>query len=139
MLLSIIRIERTPLLQVYFSYFIAKRGTIFKYIFIEEDTQFCSACFSIGLFYYGPANWPFRRHTTRELFIIIIYYKDFLYFLLNQFFQKNVFFWVLLYENQESFGERCSLISGILQGLVKTCKKYIEVNQFLLLSCSLEK
>ena len=46
-------------------------------------------------------------------------------------------FCVLAEENQEAFSEKCSLISGvILQGLVKICKKYIEVNLFLLLSCS---
>ena len=39
----------------------------------------------------------------------------------------------------QSFSERCSLKSYILQGLVKTCKRYIEANHFLLLSCSLER
>ena len=49
------------------------------------------------------------------------------------------FFCVLAWENQVAFGERCSCISGALQGLVKICKKYMEVNHFLFLSCSLEK
>ena len=45
------------------------------------------------LTYYAPANWSFRRQILRtNYFIIIIYYEVFLYFLLNQFFQKIVFF-----------------------------------------------
>ena len=46
---------------------------------------------------------------------------------------------ILTQENQEAFSESCSLISGALQGLVKICKKYMEVNHFLLLIYSLEK
>ena len=46
-------VERIPLLQVYFSHFIAKQGTIFKDICFKQGTQFCSAR---GLIYYGPAN-----------------------------------------------------------------------------------
>ena len=89
----IIWFERIPLLQVYFSYFIAKQGTIFKDICIKEDTQFCSACSSSGLIYHGPANWSFRRQIPRTgYFIIIVYYEVFCIFLLNQFFQKIVFF-----------------------------------------------
>ena len=68
--------------------------------------------------------------------IIIIYYEVFLYFFPNQFFQKIVFFCVLAEENEEAFSGRCSLISGVLQGLVKICKKYMEVNLFLLISCN---
>ena len=51
-----------------------------------------------------------------DLQIIIIYYEVFLIFFLNQFFQKIVFFafW------RPNISERCSLMSGILQGLVKT-------------------
>ena len=48
---------------------------------------------------------------------------------------KNVFFFVLAKENQEVFSESCSLLSGFLQGFLKICKKYMEVNHFLLLSC----
>ena len=61
-----------------------------------------------------------------DLQIIIIYYEVFLIFFLNQFFQKIVFFafW------RPNISERCSLMSGILQGLVKTWKIYIEVNRF---------
>ena len=39
-------------------------------------------------------------------------------------------------ENQETFSEKCSVISNVLPGLVKICKKYMDVNLFLLLSCS---
>ena len=40
------------------------------------------------------------------------------------------FFCILAQEYQEAFSERCSLISGVLQGLVKICKKYMGVNHF---------
>ena len=137
--LPIIWIERIPLLQVHFSYFTAKQGTIFKGICIKEGNQLCSSCSSSGLIYYGLANWSFhlrRQIPLANYFIISIYYENFLYFFLNQFFQKIVF---LPSENQKTFSEKCSLISVILQGLVKTCEKYIEVNHFLLLGYSLEK
>ena len=147
--LPIIWIERIPLLQVYFNYFIAKQGTIFKDICFKQGIQFCSACSSSGLIYYGPANCSFRRQMSCANYffiiiiiiiiitIIIIYYEVFLYFSPYQFFP--IFFCVLAKENQEAFSERFSLKSGVLQGLVKICKKYMEVNHFLLLSCSLEK
>ena len=53
-------------------------------------------------------------------------------------FPKNciIFFCILEQENQEGFSESCSLISGVLQGLVRISKKYMEVNLFLLLSWS---
>ena len=49
--------------------------------------------------------------------------------------------YVLVQENLEAFHLlRCvSLISGILQGVAKIFKKYMEVNHFLLLSCSLKR
>ena len=68
--------------------------------------------------------------------ISIIYHKVVLYFFPNQIFQKIVFSCVLLEENQETFSEKCSPTSGVLQGLVKICKKYMEVNLILLLTCS---
>ena len=68
--------------------------------------------------------------------IIIIYDEAFLYFFPNQFFQHIAFFCILGEENQEAFSEKCYLMSGALQGLVKICKKYMEVNLFLLLSCT---
>ena len=46
---------------------------------------------------------------------------------------------VLVEENPETFTERCSLITCILQGVAKIFKKYVKVNHFLRLSCSLEK
>ena len=53
-------------------------------------------------------------------------------------FPKNciIFFCILEQEIQEGFSESCSLISGVLQGLVRISKKYMEVNLFLLLSWS---
>ena len=92
-----------------------ERITLFKDICFKQGTQLCSACSSSGLIYYGPSNWPFRRQRS---FIIIIYNEAFLYFLSE-------------YINPETFNERCSLISRVLQGLVKICKKYMEVNNFL--------
>ena len=49
--------------------------------------------------------------------------------------------YVLVQENLEAFHLlRCvSLISGILQGVAKIFKKYMEINHFLLLSCSLKR
>ena len=121
-------IERIPLLQVYLSHFI-------------QGTQLWSACSSSGLIYYGSENWSFRREMPcANYFIIVIYYEDFLYFVPTQFFVVFfvvVFFCVLAYENKEAFSERCSLVSGVVQCLVKTCEKYTEVNHFVLLSCSL--
>ena len=108
---------------------------------IKQGNRFCSVCFSISVIYYGPANWSCRRQIPCvNYFIIIIFYEVFLCFFLSQFFQKNVFsFCVLVLENQEAFSESCSFISGVLQGLGKICKNYMEVNHFLLLICNLEK
>ena len=64
-------IERIPLLQVYFSHFIVKQGTVFKDICFKQGTQFCSACSSSGLIYYGPANWSFRRQIPCANYFII--------------------------------------------------------------------
>ena len=135
--LPIIWIERISLLQVYLNQFIAKQCTIFEDTCFKQGTQFCSACSSGGLIYYGPANWLFRRHIVRELFSYqYLLWIFFLYFLPNQFFQKIAFFCVLV---KEAFSERYCLVSGVLEGLVKICKKYMELNPFLLLSCSLEE
>ena len=49
-------IERISLLQVHFSHFIAKQGTISKDICFKQGTQFSSAGSNSGLIYYGPAN-----------------------------------------------------------------------------------
>ena len=93
MYLPIIWMEKIPLLQVYLSHFIAKQDSIFIDICFKQGTQFCSACSSIGLIYYGPANWSFRRHIPyANYFIIIIYYEVFLYFFPNNFSKKVYFF-----------------------------------------------
>ena len=44
-------IERILLLQVYFSHFITKQGTVFKDICFMQGTQFCSTRSSSGLIY----------------------------------------------------------------------------------------
>ena len=107
--LPIIWIERIPLLQVYFSYFIAKQSTIFKDICIKEGTKFCSACFSSGLIYHGPANWSCRRQMPRANYYYYITWR-FLYFFLNQFFQKIVsFFFSFLHKKIRSH-----LVKGVL-------------------------
>ena len=72
-----------------------------------------------------------------RIIVLFISYEVFVFFS-ESIFLKNCIFCVLALERQVSFSEWYSLISGILQGLVKTCKKYIEVNHFSLLSCSLE-
>ena len=60
----IISMERIPLLQVYFIHFIAKQDSTFTDICFKQSTQFCFACSSIGLIYYGPENWSFRRQIS---------------------------------------------------------------------------
>ena len=73
-----------------------------------------------------------------RIIVLLLYTMKFYVLFSESIFLKNCIFCVLALERQVSFSERYSLISGILQGLVKTCKKYIEVNHFSLLSCSLE-
>ena len=125
---------------MYFSHFIAKQESIFIDICFKQGTQFCSASSSIGLIYYGPANWSFRKQIHAQIILLLLFtIKFFCIFFPNQFLQKFVFFCVLALENEEAFSESCSLISGVLQGLVKICKKYVEVNNFLLLIFSFEK
>ena len=69
--------------------------------------------------------------------IIIIYYEVFFVLFSESIFSKKLYYFcILAEENQEVFSDRCSIISGVLQGLVKMCKIYMEVNQFLLVSCS---
>ena len=77
----------------------------------------------------------------RELF----YY----YYLVRNFieinFSKKLFcFFLRSGVRKEAFSESCSLIGGVVLSdavlsLVKICKKYIEVNHFLLLICILKK
>ena len=73
-----------------------------------------------------------------RIIVLLLYTMKFYVLFSESIFLKNCIFCVLALERQVSFSERYSLISGILQGLVKTCKKYIEVNHFSLLSCCLE-
>ena len=69
----------------------AKQGAIFKDICLKQCTF--SDCSSRDLTYYEPANWLFRRQIPcPNYFLIIIYYKVFLYFFPNQLFQKVVLF-----------------------------------------------
>ena len=76
----------------------------------------------------------------RIILLLLCTMKFFCTFFSNQFFQKKIiFFCVLALENQEVFSESCSLISGVLHDSVKICKKYIEVNNFLLVTCTFEK
>ena len=56
-------------------------------------TQFCSACSSIGLIYYGPANWSFRRQIPcANYFIVIIYSEVFFVFFFRITFSKKLYF-----------------------------------------------
>ena len=114
--LPIIWIERIPLLQVYFSHFIAKQGTIFKDTCIKQGTQFCSLCSFIGLIY-----WSFKRQIPCAKYVIVIIYHKFfgIFFRIN--FpppkkKKNLSSSVRRY--QETFSVRCYLTTGVLQGLV---------------------
>ena len=79
------------------------------------------------------------RYHVQIILLWLFTVKFFCIFFPNKFFQKFVFYCVLAWENRERFSETCYLISGVLQGLVKICKKYVEVNNFLLLICSFEK
>ena len=80
-----------------------------------------------------------NRYHVRTILLLVYTMKCFYIFFRISFSKKIVFSCVLAEENQETFSEKCSLISRVLQGLVKTCNKHIEVNHFLLLSYSLEK
>ena len=67
--------------------------------------------------------------------IIIIYDEAILYFFgIN--FSKRLYFFAFWQKKIRRHLVKCCIISGVLQGLVKICKKYIEVNLFLLLSCT---
>ena len=109
-----------------------------KIICFKQGSQFRSACFPSGLIYYGPASC--RQIPYASYFIIIVYYKAFLYFFPNQFFKKYIYFFCgLAQENQEAFSESSSLIKEVLQGLAKICKRYLETNHFSILICHFER
>ena len=62
------------------------------------------------------------------------YHEVFLYFFSEAIFPKIVVVFLRAgVRKSGEFNESCSLISGTLQGLVKIWKKYMEVNNFLLL------
>ena len=137
--LPIIWIEIIPLLQVYFSYFIEKQGTIFKIFVLGKVPNVVLLVPPVVWFTMDlkTAHLEDRYH-ARIIVLLLLYTMKFYVLFSESIFLKNCIFCVLALERQVSFSERYSLISGILQGLVKTCKKYIEVNHFSLLSCSLE-
>ena len=90
----IIWIERILLLQVYLSsHFIAKQGTIFKYI----STLFSYS--SSGLIYDGPANWSFRRpRTCANYYLLGIFFV----FFPESIYPKNYFLLPFVLFNQAS-------------------------------------
>ena len=106
---------------------------MFEDICFKQGTQFRSAHSSSGLIYYGPANGHLEdRYHARFTLLLLFTMKFFYIFFRINFSKKFNFFCVLAQENQDELSERCSLISVILQGLVKSCEKYMEVNHFLL-------
>ena len=134
--LPIIWIERIPLLQVYFNHVIANRAQYLNVFVLSKVLNF--------VLLVPPAFWftmnlktghlEYRYHARIMLlllsFFVFFFRINFSFFFFFAFWRKKI---------KEAFSERCSLISVILPGFVKICKKYIEVNHFLLLSCSLEK
>ena len=106
---------------------------MFEDICFKQGTQFRSARSSSGLIYYGPANGHLEDRYHARFTLLLLFTMKFFYIFSESIFQKNlIFFCVLAQENQDELSERCSLISVILQGLVKSCEKYMEVNHFLL-------
>ena len=78
----------------------------------------------------------------REFFkFFFMYYEVFSYFFFEyingEFPAKN--YCVLASENAEEFTGKCSVIKCILQGVAKIFRRYLKLDHFLLLSCSLEK
>ena len=87
-------IERIPLLQVYFSHFIGKQGTIFKVFVLSKVLNFVLVVPPVIWFTMDlqTSHLEDRYHCVDYFIIIIIYFEVFLYFFPNQFFQKIVFF-----------------------------------------------
>ena len=69
------------------------------------------------------------KYHARMILLLLFTMKCFCIFFRNFFFFLT--FW---HKKIRRHSERCSLISGVLLGLVKICKKYMEVNPFLLVS-----
>ena len=63
-----------------------------------------------------------NRYHARIILLLLFIVKFFCIFFQINFKKKLYFFCVRLTENQEVFSERCSLISGVLLGLVKIRK-----------------
>ena len=93
------------------------------------STKFRSTCSPSGMIYYGPA----KTDTIHEL----SYYYNLLWIFFGFFseliFPKNCIFFSFF-----RIKIRRHLVKGVLLWMV-FCKKYMEINYFLLLSCSLEK
>ena len=87
------------------------------------------------MIFTGETPVFFGRY-TRIILLLLFTMKFFCIFFSESIFPKDCIFCVLGEENQEAFSENYSLISGVLQGLVKICRKYMEVSLFLLLSCN---
>ena len=70
------------------------------------------------------------KYHARMILLLLFTMKCFCIFFRNFFF----FFLTFWHKKIRRHSERCSVISGVLLGLVKICKKYMEVNPFLLVS-----
>ena len=86
-------IERIPLLQVYFSHFIAKRGTILKEFVLSKVINFLLlvppvVCFTMDL----QTSYLEERYHARIILLLLFTMRVFCIFFPNQFFQKIVFF-----------------------------------------------
>ena len=71
------------------------------------------------------------KYHARMILLLLFTMKCFCIFFRNFFFFFFLTFW---HKKIRRHSERCSVISGVLLGLVKICKKYMEVNPFLLVS-----
>ena len=84
-------IERIPLLQVYFSHFIAKQGTIFKDICFKQGAQFCSARSSVVWFTMDlQTSHLENRYHARVILLLLFTMKVFrIFFQIN--FSKKLY------------------------------------------------
>ena len=120
--LLFIWIKKIPLVQVYFSHFIAKQSTISKVTYFKQGTRFCSACSSISLISYETGQLEDKYHAP--IMSLLLFTMNFYCIFFRIKFSKKLFVCFLHSGVRKSgFSERCSLMSGILQGLVKICEK----------------
>ena len=77
------------------------------------------------------------RYHTRIILLLLFTMKFFCIFSESIFPKKCIFFAFWRKKIRRYLVN--SLVSGVLQGLAKICKRYMEVNHFLLLICSFEK